>query len=184
MTEPTGRTQSRRWSRLIAVLAIQLLILALIPAKKVRALASGRTVILETVPVDPYDPLSGYYVTLAYAVEGAASEATRDDPTPTGDRVGFILVSRSEPAWTYVGVDSQPTDRSDLVAIAARAEGGRWVIDGIGRFYVPETDRDRIEAALSRGGRRALVELRVGDDGTPAIKSLKAGGEVFGHAEE
>jgi uncharacterized membrane-anchored protein len=59
---------SRHW-RAGAVIVAQLAILAAIPLRQVRARLSGTTVTLETVPVDPYDVLSGYYVTLRYAAE-------------------------------------------------------------------------------------------------------------------
>ena len=55
--------------RLLAVIALQAAILAAIPSRQVKARASGVDVTLETAPVDPLDPLSGYHVTLRYRAQ-------------------------------------------------------------------------------------------------------------------
>ena len=85
----------KHWS-LVVVLAIQLAILAAIPAKKIMARASGATVVLKTAPVDPYDILSGYYVILAYEVQREARKY--DHQFSDGDVVWLNLV-HDEPAW-------------------------------------------------------------------------------------
>ncbi|MBI2373727.1 MAG: GDYXXLXY domain-containing protein [Deltaproteobacteria bacterium] len=166
----------KRWWKLLAVLGVQLAILVAIPLKKVRALSWGEEVTLETVPVDPYDPLSGYYVTLAYAIEQQADVSAFAE----GDEV-LLVVEGSTPAFRLLSAQRRVGDlRNGRVGIKARVLGGRARIDGIGRFYIPEAQRERVEGALASVGRRALVDVKVSADGTPAILRLRAGPETFG----
>ncbi len=49
-------------------LALQSLLILAIPAQAIYTHLSGQTVFLKTAPVDPYDPMRGYSVTLGYEV--------------------------------------------------------------------------------------------------------------------
>ena len=59
---------SRRALVFAAAVAVQVVILAIVPAEKVWTRATGRTVFLRVEPVDPYNILSGYHVVLRYEV--------------------------------------------------------------------------------------------------------------------
>jgi uncharacterized membrane-anchored protein len=54
--------------RLAVPLLLQSLLICSIPFQSIYALATGTTVILKTMPVDPYDLLRGYYQTLSYDI--------------------------------------------------------------------------------------------------------------------
>ena len=53
---------TRHWP-LAVVLIVQIGVLVYLPAGQVRARLTGTEVTLRTAPVDPYDVLSGYYMT-------------------------------------------------------------------------------------------------------------------------
>jgi uncharacterized membrane-anchored protein len=167
----------RRHRPLLVALGVQLAILALVPARSLVALTTGTEVTLRTMPVDPYDLLSGYYVTLAYEVE--RPDAPRPD-VPDGATV-YVVVERDTPAWRFV---RYALDRDaagpDQVVLRGRARWSGVALDNARRLYIPEAQREAVEEALARADRRALVDMRVGADGTIALLRLRADGQTFG----
>jgi len=174
----------RHWP-LAVVLVVQAGILAAMAARHVVARTWGTPVTLRTAPVDPYDFMSGYYLVLQYEVEEPPRELVPPDLVD-GDRV-WLVVRRAEPAWELVEVAGRrPEPREGHVALAARWTSNSWrgtgraEIDGAGRVYVPETRRERAEELTRTAGKRGLVDLRVGPDGTVAVIRLRVGEESFG----
>jgi len=175
----------RHWP-LAVVLVVQAGILAAMAAPHVVARARGTLVTLRTAPIDPYDFMSGYHLVLHYEVENPPREMVPPD-LADGDRV-WLVVRRAEPAWELADVTlTRPAARADHVALPARwtkrflgAADGRAEIEGADRVYMPETRRRRAEELASDRGKRGLVDLRVGPDGTVAVLRLRIGGESFG----
>ncbi len=167
----------RRHLGIAVVLVSQVGILVSMPFRAVRARVAGTEIALETEPVDPFDPLSGYYVTLAYVAErppGGASTFEMNEAL-------WVTVERAEPAWTPVSVTRErPAPHPDRVSILGRWDGRRARIEGASRFFIPEDRRMEIEDLLAASGRRGLVDLRVGSDGTPALFRMRVGGRSFG----
>jgi uncharacterized membrane-anchored protein len=171
-----------RWWPLGVVLAVQLGVLAIVPARHVRARAFGTPVTLRTRPFDPFDVLSGYYVDLHYEVELRAATAltpAQRESLRQGDLV-WVTLRRAEPAWEFESValsEPEQKQRDDRVAVPAEYEGVSSLrLVGARRLYVPETQRE--EADQVRG--EALVDARVGPDGTVALLRMRIGGKVFG----
>jgi uncharacterized membrane-anchored protein len=168
------------------VIAAQAAILAAIPVRTIRALATGVDVTLETRPVDPYDALSGYYVALAYAAEtgdmenedSAAADRTRRD---AGGGEAWVTVERCEPAWKPVSATRErPAPVEGRVTIRARWRWSRARIESASRLYLPETQRERAEARLREAKGIGLVDLRVDEGGYAVPMRLRVGGETFG----
>lgn len=67
-TMPGSPTKRPAHWRFWLPLAIQTALILAVPAQAIYTQLSGSTVILQTGPVDPYDLLRGYYVTLSYEV--------------------------------------------------------------------------------------------------------------------
>lgn len=170
-----------RYGRIAVVILIQLAILAAVPARQVRARMRGTLVTLRTAPVDPFSAFAGHYVTLAYEVE-RPGPAGLEPGLREGEAV-WLTVAPAEPAWTFVSVTRERPRASGLVSIRARYRvdwqgNGRAELDGADRFYVTEGRGAAVDAAR-RGQQPALVDLRVGDDGTPAIVALRVAGLVL-----
>ena len=160
--------------RLLLVIGVQAAILAAIPSRQVKARASGTSITLETTPVDPLDPLSGYHVTLRYLAEQVVAEA----PGQRGASA-WLLLERGDPAWRGVAcLNSRPATGPGQVAVRAEVEDRRCRIPSAGRFYIPEARRAEVDAAL-REARAALVDLRVDADGDVALVRLRAGRTVI-----
>ncbi len=54
--------------RLWIPLLLQIGLIAAVPAQSVYTFVTGKTVVLQTIPVDPYDLLRGYYQVLSYDI--------------------------------------------------------------------------------------------------------------------
>jgi uncharacterized membrane-anchored protein len=167
----------RRYRPLLLALGVQLAILALVPARSIVARTTGAEVTLRTMPVDPYDLLSGYYVTLAYEVERPEGASVPD--VPPGTTV-YVVVARDTPAWRFVRFSLEADPGPDQVALRGHARYGAVDLDNAGRLYIPEEQRQAVDDALARVDRRALVDMRVGADGTIALLRLRADGQTFG----
>ncbi len=165
--------------RVVAVIAVQLAILAAVPARQVRARVSGTPITLRTAPVDPFDAFAGHYVTLSYEVEERRPLAAFDASLQDRDEV-WLTVARGDPAWSFVSVTRhRPAGAPGQVSLRARfrswGDHGSIAVEGAGRFYVTEGQGAAVDAAR-RGREPALVDLRVGADGTPALVGMRVAG--------
>ena len=166
--------------RLWVPLAVQSLLILAVPAQDAYTYATGKTVVLQTAPVDPYDLLRGYYQTLGYEI------SQRDVLTklPGGEafketfRGDFYLVlaapkqsgDRPPAAWKPVRISrDRPTDLApDQIALKGTFEGWRATY-GLETYYMPEDQREQLNAEITkiqeRNRRAFVVEVRVDGQG-------------------
>jgi uncharacterized membrane-anchored protein len=167
--------------RLWVVLAVQLLIVAAVPGKKLLAVFSRVEITLETEPYDPYDVLSGYYVTLRYAVETPPQNAVGDG-LEAGDPA-WILLRKGSPAWTVVSVTGfRPTPGVDETVLAATWDGHWARLDNLRKFYISEAVRDEVAEAMAKVRGKGLVDMRVGANGEAVLVRLRVADKTFGAA--
>jgi uncharacterized membrane-anchored protein len=164
--------------RLLAVVALQIAILAAIPLRQARARASGTEITLDTLPVDPRDLLSGHYVNLRYRAEEPPPALV--DPAVQIDGIAWLVVERAEPAWRTVAVlRDKPAARPDRVSIRTTFLRGHPDIPFAERFYIPEGRREEVDRELAKARGVALVDLKVDDGGNVALIRLRVGGLVL-----
>ncbi len=163
----------------MAALGLQLVLLAAVPAKKIHARLTGTPIALMTRPVDPYDALAGYYVTLAYQVERVPPEF-RPKGLSRGTSV-WLELAPAEPAWRLVAVHGRVPAVADghavIKGVWRRSEAD---LPEASRLYIPEDDRHTVADALRAAGGRGIVDLRVTRQGTPIVVRLRVGGRTFG----
>ena len=165
----------RAWWFAFAV-AVQVLILIAVPAQKMYTRVFGRTVVLQVAPVDPYSLLSGYYVTLGYAISPTAAFPNQAEPGHEGT-VYAVIEQGVDGVWKPVRLDETlprllPPNQA---AIRGHIRYGR-IEYGIEEFYIPEskrtvladdlrqhTDAARAEVKVDARGNVALVRLRIED---------------------
>jgi hypothetical protein len=175
--------------RVVAAVAIQVAILALVPAKQVNARLTGRPITLAVAPLDPFDPIRGHYLSLGYEVE---REAHRQLPSRHDGREEdvWLLLHEAQPAWTLESVVlEKPRPALGVVAIRARRTY-RVEIPNAGSFWVGEASRRAAEAALRAEAQRAagpdptldarrglgplgFVDMRVDEHGEVALERLR-----------
>ncbi len=155
-------------------LMAQAALILLVPVQSALTYATGETVVLQTVPVDPYDVFRGYYVTLSYDI----STSQRLEQVPgwqdtrlsleadssrrslfSDDRTLYVVLeapaagvaSTTPPTpWTPVAVSrDRPTQlESNQVALRGRYESWGIIYD-LERYYMPEDRRDEINTKIS-----------------------------------
>ena len=139
-----------------------------------RARLDGAVVTLETVPLNPYDVLSGYYATLRYAAESPPGLA--EARLAPGD-TAFIALERAEPAWRAVGV-LREAPGAGVAVRATMTRRGLEIVSRAGstcrrRAAPPWTRR------FARGAERRCVDLRVDAAGNVALLRLRDGKRVL-----
>ncbi|MEB3337471.1 MAG: GDYXXLXY domain-containing protein [Leptolyngbyaceae bacterium] len=146
------------------------LILA-VPAQPMWTLVTGKTVVLQTVPVDPYDPMRGYSQTMSYTIsrpenlkklpgwKDVVASPTRDQSSllPVGKSVYVVLQAPSLPtaeppqAWQPIRVSHNLPNSlpANQVAIKGKATD-RLIEYGLETYYMPEDRRDEINQDISQ----------------------------------
>lgn len=167
------------WKRLgpwaIALpLFLQTLLIVAVPLQAAVTTLIGTTVILRTVPVDPYDPFRGYYTTLQYDISqrGVLStldgwEAIQPNLEPSGVtkllRPGksFYVVMSDEAQMASPGATindapwvpvSVSRDRPRNLPAHQMALKGTYrsdrIVYGLERYYLPEAERLDLEQRI------------------------------------
>ena len=157
--------------RLWVPLLIQMGLILSVPAQPIYTQLTGKTVVLRTVPVDPYDLFRGYSVRLNYDISrledlrhlSGWAELVRQNPGSTsyalanGSNFYVILeqpkqsASSLPEAWKPVGVSS---DRPASVAANQVALKGRYIYGsiayGLETYYIPEEQREQINNDINQ----------------------------------
>jgi uncharacterized membrane-anchored protein len=193
--------QKLPFGRLAVPLFLQSLLICSIAAQSIYALATGTTVVLKTMPVDPYDLLRGYYQILSYDISSFNTlnklPGWKNLKRPKGsanlDRnqhvyVTLVKTNSNSPtlqAWKPVAIDAQlPTNLSaDKIAIRG-VSNGNSIIYGLETYYMPEDRKDGVNADInstrsSGNNRNLLVEVKVDNRGVATPVGLWVGDKQY-----
>lgn len=189
--EPTETTQApvkrRQIWRFWAPLLVQIALVVAVPAQNAYTFMTGTTVVLQTVPVDPYDLLRGYSQTLSYQV----SDLSQLRQLPGGDALAgegtagrfYLVLQAPDTAGSSEASSKRPTPWQpqrlrrerprDLAANQVALQG--WITQtgrvryGLESYYLPEDQRQQINQTIAQTQRRdpqALVaEVKVDSRG-------------------
>ncbi len=195
----------RSW-RLWLPLTFQVFLVCAVAAPSLYTELNGKTVILKTVPVDPYDPLRGYSQTLSYDISGTnnlknlpgwkqlpkekSSWNSKGAESLKSNTVVYVILQRSgvetnaEPpkAWQPVKLQrDRPTNLPEnQVAIRGIVEYGR-VKYGLETYYVPEEISEQINAEVKEATRKnfSAVEVKVNSEGRAVPIKLWLGKQSY-----
>lgn len=152
-------------------LLFQTVLILAVPAQAIYTQLTGKTVILQTIPVDPYELLRGYSQTLRYDISN--QDSLRKLPgwqelpkqQPQGSKLNFIepgtrfYVILAEPvappkselpqAWKPIAVSQKPPMKltNSQVALIGIAKAGS-IQYGLETYYIPEEQREQINSDL------------------------------------
>ncbi|MGD1911520.1 MAG: GDYXXLXY domain-containing protein [Rivularia sp. (in: cyanobacteria)] len=176
--------------RLIVPLLIQAGLILAIPAQPVYTYLTGRTVILQTVPVDPYNILTGYYQILNYDI---STKSTLEklpgskDLLKNGNSFYVILEEVKSTgegipkAWKPLRLSKKlPSSLPDnQIALKGIYRYGS-VEYGLEKYNIPEDQRNQINDNISRASRSAtqsdkqpiVVEIKVDSQGKAVPVSM------------
>jgi uncharacterized membrane-anchored protein len=183
--------------RFAVPLLLQIGFIVVTPAQSVYTHITGKTVVLQTLPVDPYDPLRGYSQALSYDISRLGNlqklpgwqeikqQQTNKNTNYLDAKIELYVVLEAPPAgvkqpplaWKPVKVSaSRPTSLpANQIAIKGRGAGS-LISYGLETYYFPEAQQQEINQAISqaqRGQRRLLVvEVKVDNQGHGVPVSL------------
>ncbi len=187
--ESVGSRRSLPLWRFLMPLLFQAALIVAIPAQDAYTVVSGRTVVLQTAPVDPYDLLRGYYQTLSYDI----STIDRLKSLPGGDQVfnhstravAIYVVLEASTAqttppkpWKPVAVSTTLPKNlpANQVALVGQMQDGWRVTYGLEQYYMPEDQRtgvnDDINLTQRQSPQAFVVEAKVDAQGNAVPMSL------------
>ncbi len=169
--------------RLWVPLLLQIGLIAAVPATAVYTFITGKTVVLQTAPVDPYDFLRGYYQVLSYDISdrinleklpgwkdlpaektpcppGVACPKTTHNPKP---QTSFYVIleapkTATNPgrpqAWKPVRVSLENPVNLPANQIAIKGKYNSWRMEyGLETYYMPESEREKVNQEISEAQR-------------------------------
>jgi len=170
--------------RLWVPLLLQIGLIAAVPAPAVYTFVTGKTVVLQTVPVDPYDFLRGYYQVLSYDISdrtnlqklpGWKDVHSDKTPCPPGivcpqnthnikPQTSFYVILEAPKATTNPGRPQawKPTRVSlenppNLPANQIAIQGkynGSRMEYGLETYYMPEHEREKVNQEIGEAQRK------------------------------
>lgn len=144
---------------------------------KQHIIRTGKTVFLETVPVDPRDFLRGDYVILRYKISTIALQQIQSEKSyyGQGEKV-YVKLEPRERFWGATALKTKKPISDNAVYMKARV---KYCYDkklelnyGIESYFVPEGEGKNIEKNM-RGNKSSVeVEVLVDTSGNAIIKKV------------
>ncbi|MEK8023312.1 MAG: GDYXXLXY domain-containing protein [Candidatus Hydrogenedentota bacterium] len=157
----------------IAAVCVQILILALVPYKKIRARFFGRDIVLVAEQYDPYDPFLGYYVRMSYEIGQRGT-----DKAFVPGRVYTVLETDADgvthPASVVKDRGDIPSNRQFITGFSR----GGTIEYGLEQYFVPEERHAEIDDALRRAREDSVpirARVRVDEAGNSALIGITIG---------
>jgi uncharacterized membrane-anchored protein len=164
-----------RWRFWVSLL-LQIGLIAAVPAQAIHTHLSGKTVILQTAPVDPYSQLKGYYQVLSYDISRpnnlkelpgwtelrnkSCQQAPRCPKSETflshGTNIYVVLAapnkdnkSSTPQPWQPVKISYKYPENLSSSEIAIRGKYLYGTIKyGLENYYMPEKEKEKVNQAI------------------------------------
>lgn len=182
--------------RFAVLLIFQIGLILAIPAQSIYTSITGKTVVLQTLPIDPYDPLRGYSQTLNYDISQVESLRSlpgwQEFTKQTSNNSNYLqpgtqiyitlqapknLATQPPQAWQPIRVSkSRPTSLpADRIAIKGTSTGSS-ISYGLETYYFPESRQQEINQDIRQAQRSRqqslVVEAKVDTQGNAIPVSL------------
>jgi uncharacterized membrane-anchored protein len=188
-TTPRSLASWRLWLPLL----FQVAIVAAVPARDAYTSLTGRTVVLQTAPVDPYDPLRGYSQTLGYTISRSDTLQKLPGGEALAGATGAVYVvmaapakpavtGKLPPAWQPVRVSRDRPTNLPANQVALKGDWQGWgVLYGLETYYMPEDQRNDLNGAIFKVQQQQrprntpqpiVVETKVDGSGNAVVESL------------
>jgi uncharacterized membrane-anchored protein len=174
---PPEAKRLRAW-RMWVPLLLQIGLIAAVPAPSVYTFITGKTVVLQTAPVDPYDFLRGYYQVLSYDISdrtnlqklpGWKDLPGENTPCPPGAacpqntynvkrHTSFYVILEAPKAatnpgrpqaWKPVRVSRENPVNLPAKQIAIKGKYNGFLMEyGLETYYMPEDEREKVNQEI------------------------------------
>ncbi len=193
--------------RFLLPLGFQVVMICSIPAQAIYTHLTGSKVVLQTVPVDPYDLLRGYSQTLRYDISRLDTIKTlsgwetvvrqtqeENDPLPPRGTTLYVILQAPKPAkkgnpprpWSAIAVRHERPVSLDAQQVAIKGElNFPWINYGLERYYFPEEQRGEMNQKINQlqqnnnQEQSFLVEVKVDEGGNAVPVSLWLGQDNY-----
>jgi uncharacterized membrane-anchored protein len=162
------------------ILGLQALLILAVPAQAFYTQVNGRSLVLQTAPVDPYSLFQGYSVTLYYDISNPQNLEKLpgwNDLPQDADRPFYLTfqaptnpTTQPPTAWKPIAVSQKhPKLEANQIALQGRDRYGR-ITYGLETYFMPEDQRDAINQSIRDAQGESdkpafVVEVKVGAGG-------------------
>jgi uncharacterized membrane-anchored protein len=167
---------------------LQVVVLLCIPAQAVYTQLTGRTVRLQTVPIDPYNWLTGYSQTLSYDISRVAALEKLAGLKPSTVRTGSVIYvvlesGKKDQPWKPVNmsVDKPIALAENRIALRGVVDRGT-VLYGLETYYMPENQKDEVNNTITKAQgtkKPAVVEVKIDRFGNGMAIAVEVGARRF-----
>jgi len=167
--------KAKRRLTFIIIVLFQILVLVGLVGFNEATLAFGKTVVLQTVPVDPRDIFRGDYVMLRYEIS-TLSNIPGLPMVKEGDKA-YVRLEQRDDVWeaTYVSRTLREDWAFFIAGDVTDVRDNRISMEyGIEAYFVPEGEGRAIERADD-----LKVRVTIDRSGKAVIKNLIVDGETF-----
>ena len=189
-------TQNRiPWIYFIVPLLIQLLITIAVPSKSFYTYKTGQNIIIQTVPVDPYDFLRGYSQTLRYEISNlrklknlpGGQDLKKGDTFYLTLEAPKSLTQKPPLPWTPIAINNKKPSNlpKNQIALKGIIHTHNRVKYGLETYYMPEDKRSKINQEIrnlrrNNNTRQAfVVEIKIDRFGNSIPYSLWLGNNNY-----
>lgn len=201
-TEKSTNKKVNQW-RFFIPLLLQTAFIIAIPAHSFYTYSTGKTVILQTQPIDPYELLRGYSQTLSYNISQTSDLSKLNgwqelynqlngynDYYFTENRTIYVTLkspnNNQKPPlpWQPIAVSlTYPQDlKPDQIVLKGIIQYSR-VTYGLETYYFPESKREEINQKINtiqaQDRQKFVVEIKVDPQGNAVPVSLWVGEENY-----
>lgn len=166
---------------ILAVIGLLWVVVAVgVISSKQQILKTGKTVILETVPVDPRDFLRGDYAVLRYKISALDLKKVKSDKPQYGyGKSVYVEIAPRGTFWEALAVYEKKNALSGKVFIKGKVSScynqRLFVEYGIESYFVPEGEGKDIEKNMRGSKSSVSVEAVVDPAGNAMIKKVYVG---------
>lgn len=149
-------------ANLIILIAIILIVLVSFIAYNQWPILTGKRIVLDTRPVDPFDPFRGQFITISYEI----SQINNTKSFETGDSIYISLKEDEKGVWRLKDTSRSKPEIGDFIKgkVTYSSEDRVSVEYGIEQyFFERNTNLPRsnltVEVAVSNSGRAKMIRL-------------------------
>ncbi len=203
-TNTTGASHSRSWWQFALPLVFQLSIAFSMVAQSAYTFLTGQSITLKTIPVDPYNWLTGYSQTLQYDISDldelkqlpgwntiAPPASQPQDLAPgtrpadfNGTEIYVVLQSQSQVDAPWQAIAVAPRKPPDLAQNQVVLRGRIFystVQYGLETYYMPEARKDEVNQIIRENQTKqpAIVDVKIDRNGNAVPIQIKVAGQVL-----
>jgi uncharacterized membrane-anchored protein len=159
---------------LILVSFLWVAVAAGLVSSKQYTIRTGKTVLLETVPVDPRDFLRGDYVILRYKISDLDLRKIQSEkPYYRRGETVYVKLEPKGKFWEAVAIKTKKPLSGEGLFIKGKVQYPQLAVNyGIESYFVPEGEGKDIEQSMRGNKSPVEVEVLVDSSGNALIKKV------------